>query len=310
MATSAASLLGCGANLHRGTIWNPFGLDVPFAPTQDPVRVGIEVQSTGLLEPQRWAALFRLAPWDALGRRMMRELDAPVQFEPMTADQIAYHLESGRLQFALTSRAGYQTIHDLGADCRQIAVAVAARRQTMIVACAASGIRTLPELRGKRFAIGWPQDAHLDAAAFRCLEEGGVSPDELQRELLPVPGLRQRHADSASAARQIAYGLGTPAGAIDAAYYDALPVRGGRWAVVGATVSKDQFVVLARAHPVYVETIDDGRFLASAGTAPDLVQRTEHVLATLHQSDAPALAALGLERFRVPGGTAAVQRTR
>ncbi len=302
LAIVVVSVAGCSASPDRASIWNPFGLELTFAPTQDPVRVGVESQASGILNPTAWAAAFRVPPWEALGHRLTRELDVPVQFEPMTVDQLAYHLESGRLQFALASRTGYEAIREQGSDCRLIATAVPARRQAVIVAGAGSGVRTLLDVRGKRFAFGWPTDMNLDAATFRCLQEGGVSQDDLHREALPIPGAWQRHADSAAAAREIVYGLGTPCGVIDGAYYDSLPARGGRWALLGATVSRDQLVVLARARAAYVETIDDARFITSSQTAPPLVRRVEQVLDSLHESDAGALAPLGLERFRVPGG--------
>lgn len=229
VAACVAGLAGCQPSGSREfTLWNPFGFRNPFQPDQPPLRIGMVADTQGVFDPRTWVETFKTPPWEDLSKHLSSELKRPVQVEPLTADQIAFHLQSGRIQFALVSGADVERIRDKTPEFLEIARAEAATRKGVIVADADSGIRSISELRGKRFAFGPSGDPILDTAAKEALQKAGVAIDDLKREILPIPGTLQYHLSSFEVAKEIVYG-GTPAGVIDHDEFESLPARGGKF---------------------------------------------------------------------------------
>ena len=88
---------GCQDEKFSTTILNPFNLQLPFLPYQEPVRVGIVHRRGGLFDPSTWDLLEVGSPWTPLRIKLQRHLRAPVQIEDLKPFQVAAHLQSGRL---------------------------------------------------------------------------------------------------------------------------------------------------------------------------------------------------------------------
>lgn len=299
-AAGLASLLllagGCQSQSRDFSLWNPFGLKLPFSSDQPPVRIGMVMDSQGVLDPQRWFDAFRTAPWEPMSKQLSDELHQPVQFEPLTADQIAFHLQSGRLHFALVSGESLQKIREKNPDVVELAAAEISTRSGVIVTKADSGLRVFADLKGHRFAFGPTDDPILDKAAKACLAANGVALDDLKREILPIPGTLQYHISSFESAKEIVYG-GTPAGVMDAEEFAALPESGGRFTWKGFTFSRDQFNVIGTTEPIAVDTIEDARFVASHTVTPDLIEKVRGFLMDIGTKHPAAAEAMGFKGF-------------
>ncbi|MCC7291265.1 MAG: PhnD/SsuA/transferrin family substrate-binding protein [Phycisphaerales bacterium] len=300
LAAGLAPLLlltvGCQSQSRDFSLWNPFGLKLPFSFDQPPVRIGMVMDSQGVLDPQRWFDAFRTAPWEPMSKQLSDELRQPVQFEPLTADQIAFHLQSGRLHFALVSGDSLQKIREKNPDVVELAAAEISTRRGVIVTDADSGLRAFADLKGHRFAFGPADDPILDKAAKACLAANGVALEDLKREILPIPGTLQYHISSFDAAREIVYG-GTPAGVMDAEEFAALPESGGRFTWKGFTFSRDQFNVVGYTEPIAVDTIEDARFVASHTVAEPLRESVRAFLLNLGSKHPAAAEAMGFKGF-------------
>ncbi len=304
VAACASGPAGCQSSESREfTLWNPFGFRNPFQPDQPPLRIGMVADTQGVFDPRTWVETFKTPPWEELSKHLSSELKRPVQVEPLTADQIAFHLQSGRIQFALVSGADVDRILGKTQAFLEIARAEAATRKGVIVADADSGIRSMSELKGKRFAFGPSGDPILDTAAKEALRKAGVTIDDLKREILPIPGTLQYHLSSFEVAKEIVYG-GTPAGVMDQDEFESLPERGGKFTWKGFTLSRDQFTVLGATDGVPLDTIEDARFLASKTADAALVERLRHVLLEMDRRRREACLSLGFRRFTPPSGSA------
>jgi ABC-type phosphate/phosphonate transport system substrate-binding protein len=279
------------------TVLNPLNLELPFLPYQEPVRVGIVHRQTGIFDPATWDVAKIGSPWTPLQMRLQKKLGRPVQIEQFKPFQVAAHLQSGRLDFAFLAAGDYVDLtQEFGELGRVIAVSDVLERRGLIVAKAKSDIRDLADVRGKRFAFGPSGDPVLDAGAKRALAAAGVAPEDLQKELLPIPDAFQYHISSNEAAYEVVHGLGTDVGVIEKADYAAYPETGGN--LLLRKFSKADFRVLGETEPHRVETISTGPFIASREADPQLVEDVREFLigaATAHRS---ALATMGLSRFQ------------
>jgi len=294
------ALAGCqNQQKFTATILNPFNLQLPFLPYQEPVRVGIVHEQKGIFDPATWDIGKVGSPWTPLALKLQRELGQPVQISDLEPFQVAAHLQSGRLDFAFLAADDYVKLTDeFGSLGKVIAVSEVRVRQGLIVARTYSDIKTLEDIRGHRFAFGPAGDPVLDTGARAALEAASVPVDSLQKELLPVPNSLQHHISSNETAYEIVYGLGTDVGVIEKSEYDAYPDRGGSF--LTRTFSKANFRVLGETKSVRVETIPAGPFLASPEADPAVVTQVQKYLLAAHDKDPGALAAMGLAGFRVP----------
>lgn len=267
-----------------------------------PVRVAIVADARGIFDPQQWARRMRPPPWTSLSEELAECLRRPVQIETLEPDQIAFHLESGRLHFAFVSAEALEQMTESAPDYRIIAVSQARRRQGVIVARAGSGVKSIADLKGRRFAFGPRGDDIMDRATVEALEAGGVRLADLSREILPIPGLYQHHISSFEAAKEVAFGLGTDAGVVEAAEFDAYPATGGKLGLWGPRFSKDMFVELGRTREVVTPTIDGGSFIAAHWVSPDLVAAVRRFLLDADECHPQVTRGLGLAQFRPAPG--------
>lgn len=296
--TALAMLLvcGCQSSSQGFHLWNPFNLKLLGGQTEVPVRVGIAFEQKSALDPRRWIEELRAEPWSRLAKNLSHELKRPVQVEPLTVDQIAYHLQSGRLQFALVPGESLQRITEHQCEFIPLAAAQIAQRRGVIVADADSGIRTFGELKGKRFAFGPKGDAIADIAAKAALQANGVAVEDLRKEILPIPGTLQYHISSFEVAKEVVYG-GTPAGVLDADEFETMSASGGRFSWRGFRLSRDQFNVIGYTEPIAEDTLIDARFLASPSVNERTRDAVRAMLVGLKDHDAKALRDLGFARF-------------
>ena len=165
------------------------------------------------------------------------------------------------------------------------------------MARAGSDIKTLDDLKGRRFAFGPRGDVVLDKAALEFLESSGVPKSEL-RSLLP--GQRQHHLNSHEVANEVAYVIGTDAGVIEADEFDNYPETGGRWLPLAATFSRDQFRELGRTKPIRTAALAAGPVVAGAHADEELIQKTQAFLLSAHSDRPKVTRSLGFARFLAP----------
>lgn len=308
-----ALLAGCQSTdrtqRFTATVLNPLNLKLPFLPYQQPVRIGIVHELTGIFDPASWDIAKVGSPWTPFAQHLQRRLNRPVQIEDLKAFQVAAHLQSGRVDFAFLAADDYvRLVDEFGELGEIIAVSEVRTRQGLIVTKASSKVESLADIKGKRFAFGPIGDDVLDKAAKATLVANGVSLDSLQKELLPIPGSFQHHISSNEAAYEIVYGLGTDAGVIEKSEYDAYPGTGG--SLLFRTFSKSNFRVLGQTEPTRVKTISEGPFLAARDTDPKLVEQVRKFLIEAAERDRSALHAMGIAAFRQPAANVKEQLRR
>ncbi|HEY3245888.1 MAG TPA: PhnD/SsuA/transferrin family substrate-binding protein [Phycisphaerae bacterium] len=289
---------GCAGGVFSSTVWNPLHLPLPQL-DKKPVRIGIGPTGGDAEAARVWWDLGASGPYASMQEELRVRLGKSVQIEPMKPFQIAAHLKSGRLQFALLSLDEYREASKDGPVGEIIAVAEPTDRQGLIVTAADSDIRQISDLKGKRFAFGPHNDAVLHYGALAALEETGVTVNDITKELVPLPGSLQHHISSYEAAKEVIYGVAgikTPAGVIEKTEYDALPDTGGKFInPIQPSLSKDQFRVLGETPKA-----EEGRFIASEQADPDMRAKVQSFLLDADKKHKNVVSALGLSRFSAP----------
>lgn len=300
---------GCAESRFAQSVYNPLNLKLPFLPEKEPIRIGISVDDAAnvpMYQVSRWGMKQQVEPWLPMGDALSRRLGRPVRFVPLTPMQIAHHLDDEYLNFALVSENDYSEIQqEVPGAGIVLANSVKLVKQGYIVASARSEITTVQDIAGKRFAFGpaanvslqEPADTELHDATLKTLAEGGIPLDKIQATVLPIPTREQFHLTWEETAKEIAYGPGTPAGVLDADYFESLPETGGRWNPVKPTFSQDQFRVLGKTDPIVIDTFDKGPFVASNKTDEKTVAKVRKFLQQPSDRDRQAMASLGIGRF-------------
>ena|GEM_PF-4904745 len=299
---------GCSRPTFSESIWNPFHLELNFDINRQPVRIGIVHSQEGPLALGNWFLVRQAPPYAGFRDRLAQHLECGVQIQELKPFQIAAHLQSGRIQYALVSDENYEAMTEPGAVGEVLASAVPLIRRGVIVASAKSDIHSLAEIKGKRFAFGPKDDAVLAVAALKALEEAGVAKDNIQKELLPiVPNLDrlQYHISSREAAKEIVYGIGTGVGVVEWAEYEAFPETGGR--LIPLRLAKDDFRTLGETETVRSETSLAGPFIASAQADPETTRKVVEFLSKAHAKNRKALHDIGLARFDMAVSTGDAQ---
>ncbi len=287
-----ASMCGCRQDATVGmfseSLWNPFGLDPLFGIEQEPIRIGVVCDDRSVWDVRSWWDLRDKTPWSELRAALAWDAGRPVQVVQLKPFQVAAQLKSGRLEFAMLSDA---QLDDMSKDrdaCVIIARADAVNRTGLVVASAKSDIASITDIAGKRFAFGPRGDLELHYGAAKVLNDGGVSLEQIQREILPVAAL-QYHLNSLEVAKEVAYGL-TSVGVIARADYDRYPETGGQFFPL--SFSKDQFRILGETLP-----INFGPFVASVETEPELVSKVRSFLTAAAVKSPRVTESLGIAAF-------------
>ena len=209
---------------------------------------GIHIGSTRI-------GLFLLpADFYALHPKLEHLFNAPVLFDPdVSGEAIAQHLVAGRRHFGILSGGEFASIKD-PQKLEIVAVAIgddgSPTHKGLIIASTKSGVASIADLKGKRFAFGPGGDLTMDVAARAALRDGGVSESDLAREI-PIPPVSfspQLHlASGLDVAKAVAFDAGIPAGAVDQGTFDKLPATGGNFL---AGPSRDMYTVLGETQPM------------------------------------------------------------
>ncbi len=279
---------GCRSGSFSQTFWNPFELELPFAQQEPPVRIGVTGDLNSLWNVRAWWDTSDRTPWTEFRRALGQHLGRPIQVEQLKPFQLALQLESGRLDFALLDDAGFSEVTSEVEGCRVIARALANKRVGLIVASAKSEVASIEQVSGHRFAFGPRGDPVLHLGAAAALEEGGVSIEGIQRELIPIDTL-QYHTSSQEVAKEVVYGL-TPVGVVDQADYESYPESGGT--LIPLTFGQDQFRVLGRT-----KSFDPGPFVAGPVVDQELVSQVHTFLVTTVKDKPVVTNALGIASF-------------
>jgi ABC-type nitrate/sulfonate/bicarbonate transport system substrate-binding protein len=160
----------------------------------------------------------------------------------------------------------------------------------LIVTDAKSDIRSLADIKGKRFSFGPEGDAVLHVAAVDALARGGVKLDDIAKELLPLPGSLQHHVSGLEAAKAVAFEPGINVGVVDKMVYESWPEQGG--SLLPLKFSRGLFRVLG-------ETIDvpELALVASTQADPALVDTVKQMCMGQDDKTRAIFSPLGLDRF-------------
>lgn len=281
-------LPGCARPDFSTSFWNPLGLKPPFALNQEPIRVGVVRSASSNLDMLVWWDVVERTPWTEFQTALAWKTGRPVQIEQLKPFQLQAHLEDGWLDFAFLTDEQCSALMAETKSAAVIARAESDERAGLIVASAKSGIQSLEQVAGQRFAFGPRGDPVLHYAVVAALESAGVTIDEIQRELIP-PGAFQYHLNSFEAAKEVAFGA-TVVGVIEKREYDEYADTGGRFFPL--QYSKDQFRVLAEARPVKL-----GPVVASTATDARLVDTVRSFLLSAKKRSPGVVSSLGIAGF-------------
>lgn len=284
---------GCQSDQQAVSLLDPLGLLA-----KPPVRIGIDLESKRSNELLAFLLLAtEESPWSQLQRELSKELDQPVSFERLKPFQIEAHLTSGRIQYAFVTAGDYLEMEHPEQTGKVLALMEAdpelVQRQGLLVANAKSGIQSISQLKGRRFAFGPVNDPVLHTAALKALSDTGIEKSDLAWELLaPVTG---HHISSKEVAKSIVYELTIDAGAIEKSEYDAMPETGGTF--IPLAFAKDQFRVLGQTNVVEGVGVASGAFMASNKVDAEQAETVKNLLLKAERTNPEAIFAMGIRRF-------------
>jgi len=286
------ALLTCGLSFGLlsgcqdvGQVIDPFNV---LGVAKPPIRVG--VTTLDLTPP------LMLPKWELLRLGLADHLQEPVQFELLTPRQIRVHLGTGRLKFALLRPQDYSQIAP-AKTCEILGVPInpneQSYRQGLIIVSAKSDVRSLDELKSKRFHF-MPHGDLLNEAALGSLMEAGIGKAEVDKGI-PIPILDTNHISSLEVAKSVVLEEGgQAAGVIDEADYNKWPDKGGSFLLLSP--SKDQVRVIGKTC-----RIPGGPFVVSVNTTPEMKEKAIDFLFNIAPKDHKlALLALNCKGFDKP----------
>ncbi len=238
----------------------------------------------------RFLGPLETAPWAPFQQAISKDLSQPVQFERSNPRSIRHHLGTGRMQFAWVSAADFAEIQ-LRPVYQVVAIPVNTKgtteHQGLIVVRKDSPIKTLAELKGKRFAFGPKDDPILHLGAIKALTKAGLSANDIPKELVPPFG---HHINSYENAKAVLF-EGVPAGVVDELEFESWPAKSNLLTTL--SVCQDGFRILGRTEPV-----PEGPFLASVKADPQLVASVKDLLTQKLDGDRAVLGKLHYKGFR------------
>jgi ABC-type phosphate/phosphonate transport system substrate-binding protein len=253
------------------------------------------------------ADLFGLPPeFRALHPQLERCFDQAVRFRAQPdGAALGQQLCQGGIAFAFMSAGEYAAVEQPG-KLTLLASGVNAIgktfRKAYLVVKAGSHVKTVADCRGKRFAFGVYGDVLTDVAARRALEQAGVPPGDLLREIPLLTGLLEGQLHRieydgrlylrGEAATKIASDLTVNAGVIDQVTYEQMPATGGNL-ITGP--SKDQFKIVGET-PAIPEMV----VVAGPAADPELVEKFREFLLQDVIDDELVCRQLGVSGFSPP----------
>lgn len=298
------AMVGCQEQEQRGgPVDIPHGIQVVFKPMTDllglpePIRVAITrdhlpnfslVPDLSTLD--RFIGPLDPAPWAALEGAMGKGMKRPVRFVRSNYRGIRYHLGAGGMQFAMVSATEYAEITRRPVS-RIVAVPVnvkgTSERCGLIIVKKGSKIKSLSDLKSKRFGFGPGGDALLHTAALESLGKVGIKADDIPKELLPPYGY---HINSFEIAKAVLL-EGVPAGVVDELEFESWPEKST--ILTQLSICQDRFRVIARTDPVL-----EGPVIASIKTDPELFAAMRDLLVNKLEGDKQVLGRLRLRGFK------------
>lgn len=273
-------IVGCQqqANRPSPSLFAPLETLLGLSP---PVRLGVtEIHINPFVPP----------PWQPLQEQLKRILGRDVQVLQLKPFQICAKLSLGQLDFAMVSAGDYLEIGGQP-TCRILAVPVnpdlSMQKHALIVTADNSGLQSLDQLKGRRFAFGPANDPLLHIAPVDALIQAGVNIDQLTKEILPPFGF---HISSHEAAKAALYG-GVQAAVVDEQEFTSWPEQVS--GLFKTALPRGSFRVLAKTKPV-----PNGPFLAGSKTDPQMVERVRTFLLEESANQPELLKALGIGGFR------------
>lgn len=231
-----------------------------------PVRVGVA-------RYDRKPALLFFPQWSLLNDDLELYLNEPVAFQLMKPWQIAVHLGTGRLQFAMLSPGDYSAVAD-EMNHEILAVPVDQQGRTsrvgLIVVAADSPIHSLSELKGRRFHF-LPGGNVLNEAVLGCLLEAGVVATDLDKGILGLE-LDTHHISSAEVVKSVVLERNS-AGVIEEADYEKWAESGGIVLLPIPLPAQDQVRIIGRT-----VRVPNGPFVVSNNTPPELKEKVREYL--------------------------------
>ncbi len=286
---------GCQQNSQKNfstTFWNPLGLKLPFSPDVEPIRVGVVADGSDgwniSWDVRAWWDMQAKAPFSELRGALQATLNKPVQISALKPFQVAAHLESGRLDFALLTDAQLEEVKKDSKEFELVARAKLAGRTGLIVSKADSDIQSIKDVAGQRFSFGPRGDAVYHYATLAALQEQGITINDIQKEIIPIQTL-QYHISAAESAKEIAFGL-TTVGVIDKDEYEALSDTGAT--LLPPRPAKDQFRVLGATKMIAL-----GPFVASKHCDSETVATVRRLLLEADHERPTMVASLGIASF-------------
>lgn len=162
--------------------------------------------------------------YDPLRDALSAELKRPVALDTCIPFQMTGLLKEGFYQFAVLTPLQYA---QLGERERFPVVAIPAdaagrkERYAVIVVAPNSSAQTPADLRGKVFAFGPAGDPVAHHAAIAALRTAGLGENDIQKELVPLPGLK--HMPNGRGVAQSVIAGSSDAGFVDVADWESFP---------------------------------------------------------------------------------------
>jgi len=244
--------------------------------------------------------VFETAPFRVVQNGINKELGRPTQFMVLKPEQIHAHLASGHIQFAFIDEGDEKEVlaEDAGVVIAKPAFRESAPTSTgLFVVARDSELKDLSELKGKRVAFGPPNHPALHWKALEVIEAAGVDEKELAKQVLPIPGSSQHHANSLEAAKAALFKVEADVGVVEEAEFMRWPESGGN-VLAGAlsiSISQDQLKVIGRTDPVLL--FPSGVVVASREADPELVEKVRDYLTEKVAKEHRITEPLGLVRY-------------
>jgi len=224
---------------------------------------------------------FEAAPFRKVQDGIGRSIGRPTQFMTLQPVQIHTHLASGHVQFAFVDEGDEAEVTADGAGrviARPLFKEGPPVRRALFVVAKDSSLESLADCKAKRVAFGSPNHPVKHWAALEALQAAGVSYQDLSKQVVPIPGSLQFHANSFEAAKAALFKIEADVGVVDEEIFQSWPDTGSGPipAALSLGLSRDQFKVIGHTEEVLI--FPSGSVVASKEADPELVLKVQRYL--------------------------------